>query len=330
MRQIRSIVFTILCLVSFTSDIYAVSGFENFPYDSLDQKIQLLKHRIESYPDSALLHCKLGYLLLEKEDWGKADRVFKNCIKLTDTLAQAYNGLGLARHEKGLGAIIPVEAVKKLLKIDNYSKAEKNFKTALKIDPDYLDPRYNLGKNYLAKGGNGNYRKAVNQFKMVLDKDLKFKDSDFMLGVSYQHLRDFSQAETIFKQLLESNRFISKAMFKLSDVYLETGREEEATRFYYDGIVKLKDKDMFDDLYAELKILMTTEEQATVEGLPLNNKGEFFRKFWKKKDPTPTTLLNERYVEHFQRVKHCMENFPDIIPPYYDDRGMIFVKYGPP
>jgi len=55
----------------------------------------------------------------------------------------------------------------------------------------------------------------------------------------------------------------------------------------------------------------------------------FWRKFWKEKDPTPTTQGNERYQEHLRRVAYA-DTFYSKQVCFWDDRGKIYIKYGEP
>ncbi|RKY89353.1 hypothetical protein DRQ09_01485 [candidate division KSB1 bacterium] len=56
------------------------------------------------------------------------------------------------------------------------------------------------------------------------------------------------------------------------------------------------------------------------------------RGFWIEKDPTPTTVLNERLITHWERITYARKNFNRNKRTAYgtDDRGMIYVKYGEP
>jgi GWxTD domain-containing protein len=298
--------------------------------DSLMQAVRSLESEIAKDPQNHALYTRLGYLHLQLKDWNAATDAFKQSIELDDASAEAYNGLGLAHHGKGKSPFLPFEALRKLFKVDNYSIAERHYKRALEIDPNYIDPLYNMGVNYIAKGGTGNYENAVDALRHVLEHDFEYKDADYMLGLAFQHLRDFVNAELTFKRVMDANRTVGKAMMRLSEIYLETGREEEATEMYYGGVVRLNEPKEWDDLYAEIRILLEPEERERFLTLDMEEKGEFVRKFWKSKDPTPTTPNNERLIEHFRRIAFVRENFPDIIPPYYDDRGKVYVKYGPP
>ena len=55
-------------------------------------------------------------------------------------------------------------------------------------------------------------------------------------------------------------------------------------------------------------------------------------RYWLEHDPTPETALNERLVEHWQRIVQARERYQYTRSSVYetDDRGIIFVKYGPP
>lgn len=328
-----SIGFVFLIVVFISGNIANARSYPFFQAtkeDSIKQSIQSLRESITSDPENPVLHRQLGYLYLEIEGWDAATDAFKISLDLDDTSAESYNGLGLAHHGKGKSPILPFEALKALFKIDNYSKAEKEFKRAMDRDPEYLDPVYNVGVTYLAKGGMDNYQRAVDSFTKVMEKDIVFKDADLMLGIAFRHLEDFINAELVLKKVIEDGRTVGKAMVHLSEIYLETDRNEQATEMYYSGIVKLRDPKTWEDVYEELEILLRPEDRDRIIQLPYGEKGELVRRFWKQRDPTPTTMLNERLVEHFKRVKYARINFPDGIPPYFDDRGKIYVKYGAP
>jgi len=56
------------------------------------------------------------------------------------------------------------------------------------------------------------------------------------------------------------------------------------------------------------------------------------RGFWQLLDPTPGTLYNERLLEHWERITVVRERFQKKSDPPYgtDERGVMYVKYGPP
>lgn len=59
--------------------------------------------------------------------------------------------------------------------------------------------------------------------------------------------------------------------------------------------------------------------------------GQQLTRWWRGEDAYPATSTNERLVEHLIRVSHAMRNFAyDSSLLGYDERGEIFVRFGPP
>jgi GWxTD domain-containing protein len=54
--------------------------------------------------------------------------------------------------------------------------------------------------------------------------------------------------------------------------------------------------------------------------------------YWVDRDPTPLTAINERLLEHWQRIVYARETYRSNESTVYgtDDRGLIYVKYGEP
>ena len=83
--------------------------------------------------------------------------------------------------------------------------------------------------------------------------------------------------------------------------------------------------------YYFIDYIATSQEIKEFRSLSEEGKAIFLKKFWKKKDPTPETPINEYFIEFASRVKYADENFS-----YggklgrYTDMGRIYIKYGPP
>lgn len=54
------------------------------------------------------------------------------------------------------------------------------------------------------------------------------------------------------------------------------------------------------------------------------------KRFWIERDPTPTTTVNERLIQHWERIAHSRREYVyNRSSPYdTDDRGTLYVKYG--
>jgi GWxTD domain-containing protein len=70
----------------------------------------------------------------------------------------------------------------------------------------------------------------------------------------------------------------------------------------------------------EFKSLKTDQDRAA-----------FIERFWRRRDPTPNTLVNEYRQLFWNRVKETNEKFLDSPGPgWQTDRGKIYILYGPP
>jgi GWxTD domain-containing protein len=57
----------------------------------------------------------------------------------------------------------------------------------------------------------------------------------------------------------------------------------------------------------------------------------FILQFWLRRDRTPGTDQNEVKEEHYRRIAYANENFSaNGVPGWKTDRGMIYIKFGPP
>ena len=91
---------------------------------------------------------------------------------------------------------------------------------------------------------------------------------------------------------------------------------------------------MFDEYFDDtLELLDYTAEDEDVERLrnisPEKRLDEWNR-YWKSKDPTRTTDLNEELSEFLRRVRFTLENFGTHGPGWKTDLGRIYIRYGPP
>ncbi len=64
---------------------------------------------------------------------------------------------------------------------------------------------------------------------------------------------------------------------------------------------------------------------------PLEVKQAFFKRFWKERDPDPTTSKNELKDEYFKRVNYANTHFSTMTQDgWLTDRGRILIKFGFP
>lgn len=77
--------------------------------------------------------------------------------------------------------------------------------------------------------------------------------------------------------------------------------------------------------------IITDEEKQAFKRLKTDEeRQEFVEAFWRRRDPTPDTEENEFKEEHYRRIAYANDHYASGIPGWKTDRGMIYIKYGPP
>ena len=82
-------------------------------------------------------------------------------------------------------------------------------------------------------------------------------------------------------------------------------------------------------LYVDPGPILSDEQRAIYNALSDAEKQNFVDRFWMQKDLDPTTEVNERLQEHYQRVWMARQYFAGSAYPY-DRRGEVYLRYGEP
>jgi GWxTD domain-containing protein len=81
----------------------------------------------------------------------------------------------------------------------------------------------------------------------------------------------------------------------------------------------------------EVGWIITDEERQAFSRLKTDDeRQQFIEDFWLKRDPTPDTEENEYKEEHYRRIAWANDRFASGVPGWKTDRGMIYIKFGPP
>lgn len=80
----------------------------------------------------------------------------------------------------------------------------------------------------------------------------------------------------------------------------------------------------------QLKYIASDQEMDRLLSAPPSKREELFQDFWKKRDPTPSTPVNERMEEYYRRVKYANEHFSGFRDGWETDMGRVYIIFGPP
>ncbi|HSR51778.1 MAG TPA: GWxTD domain-containing protein, partial [Acidobacteriota bacterium] len=84
-------------------------------------------------------------------------------------------------------------------------------------------------------------------------------------------------------------------------------------------------------LEEDVKYIITSEEYDAFKKLRTDEeRDQFIEQFWLRRDPDPTTSQNEVKEEHYRRIAYANEHFHSGVEGWRTDRGIIYIKFGPP
>ena len=81
----------------------------------------------------------------------------------------------------------------------------------------------------------------------------------------------------------------------------------------------------------EVAYIISDEERRAFSRLGSDEERQkFIEQFWLRRDPTPGTPENEFKEEAYRRIAFTNDRFSVGIPGWKTDRGMVYIRYGPP
>jgi len=112
----------------------------------------------------------------------------------------------------------------------------------------------------------------------------------------------------------------------------ENSRETIQTERQYFSALRAADSTKFQNEFeAEFLLLLNNALKQTYDSLAtIAERKAFIEYYWKASNPAPLLPVNLRLTEHLRRREFARRNFSAPDPPYFDDRGKYYLKYGQP
>lgn len=86
-----------------------------------------------------------------------------------------------------------------------------------------------------------------------------------------------------------------------------------------------------DSVYESLRPILQSKERKAYRNANVEGKRSLLSEFWTKRDPDPSTEVNEMQLNYNQRLQHVTANYGNMQTEGYNtDRGRIYLKYGVP
>lgn len=85
------------------------------------------------------------------------------------------------------------------------------------------------------------------------------------------------------------------------------------------------------EFLSKVRYIITNKERKIFLELPDDERDEFKKKFWERRDPDPDTEVNEFKREYFNRMERANKLFiSEGRPGWLTERGRIYILFGPP
>ena len=86
----------------------------------------------------------------------------------------------------------------------------------------------------------------------------------------------------------------------------------------------------FERMLEPLSYIASPQEMDWLRALAPEQQAQGWEEFWRRRDPSPDTALNEMQLEFFRRVRYAEHHFQGFGPGWRSDMGRIYIKFGPP
>lgn len=90
--------------------------------------------------------------------------------------------------------------------------------------------------------------------------------------------------------------------------------------------------DDLDEAVEQMRYIADSDDLDSIKAADgFQDKLNRFLNFWRAKDPTPNTKINEYMIEYFKRVEYADKNFEAYkVDGWRTDMGMVYISLGPP
>ncbi|MCI0699027.1 GWxTD domain-containing protein [candidate division KSB1 bacterium] len=122
--------------------------------------------------------------------------------------------------------------------------------------------------------------------------------------------------------------FPRQLLVSLQQVRLDSLRTEKQYLAALHAAVETTFKNEFE---TEFLLLLDAQQTQAYDSLTtLDGRKAYIENYWKASNPNPLLPENDWLVDVLKRRAYARENFPAPEPPYFDDRGKYYFKYGKP
>jgi tetratricopeptide (TPR) repeat protein len=295
---------------------------------------------------------KLGQKYIEKEEYHRAEEMYKNILEQSPKNTEGYIGLGRVFYRTGeynKAKKILFETIKQFPKDDRIDQAyiilgkvyreqmttvevyheqndvdiaEKMFKAAIALNPENYHPYSTLGIFY---GDIGKDYKSEKMLKKAIELNPTDGYAYFELGVLYCKIEEYDKAKAVFKKAVDLKDFYEDAYIWLAWVYQIKNEPNLAEEVLKNGIEQNPDNDILYGSLAQHYEDLGQYDLAEKYFEKANNiRLKFYNPITNKNYKELNAILKKRGVTHVI-MQYPMRSVEPLKKMFKDRSDIIFV-----
>ncbi len=211
-------------------------------------------------------------------------------------------------------------------------QASRRFERLALLAPDDPEARFGLAqvwrRDYLKYLDRTSLARAVENLTSATRLEPRHTDAWLMLSSLQVEQHDSLGAYRAALGACNAEPGRAEALLALASTRWRLGDVDGADSAFTAALPRLRRsvRERFEDFAP----LASERDTAIFNHLGEAAQAEFARRFWAEQDPDPTTPVNEAQLEYRARVAQAYFLFYDAKHREWDERGEVYVRYGPP
>ncbi len=210
--------------------------------------------------------------------------------------------------------------------------AMRRFELVASIAPNDPEARYGLGqvwrRDFLKYLESRSLDRAIEHLDRAARLEPRHVDSWLMLSSLLIERGDLVRAHSAAESALEAEPGRAEALLAVGATRWRLGQVEGADSAFRESFPRLKRS--VRDRLEDIAPVASERDTAVFNRLDAAGQVEFARRFWTEHDPDLATPENEVQLEYWTRVAQAYFLFYEPRRREWDERGEVYVRYGPP
>src|SRR5213594_3994161 len=307
----------------------------------------------KQHRDDPLVHVRLGFIAHRlgeiantKSHYDDAAGEFEWAAELRPGWPYPWYGLGLAELAQGEHAVIAIENLRQQLGKDYLSKAARALARATQADASFAQASIDLANAALAQRIQPRLEVALQAVRLAAASPAGGNAQiQLARGRVEREVGEADSALVAFQAYLRVGGDSGLGLLELARTYYYAQRPTEGWRIYFAGARLARSPEALALYRADLSVVAHHDELAPFDGFTSPApRAAWLERFWLQRDVAEARDPGERLAEHYRRWFYAWHNFRlvsrhrhyDITERYradqldFDDRGVIYLRHGPP